>query len=558
MNFLPLVNKARKPKFDVHLTIYDLNNVPLVTGVSFIKWHLPHSISSEHRGRTPKCPIANHRVEYNCGKVIPVRIGIDKNQNLVECPIEFEIVQEFSSSGPLSAGGAAGVVGGGTEKINLGVVRINLSEYVEESEALLRSSRRVSYTGSDLGRPLTAATSISGYTNISTATSGHSRKRSSLSLGGESLLAKSISSQQTSSTAGGDDGLKPLTTTSPADVEEGVIRRYLMQDSKINSTLKVGVLMVQIDGERNYVAPPLKTAPVFGGIAGLMASGEAAGSLEPPADMLSGPGSGDAVPDPVAGKPPDLYEQQDVYRRALAASWASQPGEMPADECIEDIFSGGDGFRDDSNPKKKHQASSKPRDDSPTTKGGKSTKSNRPNTSNGNGNGKSPASSGSNNDEDGDDLGTLRPHHLARLRQHFHRNNSNPSNPNAPTSSFSTTHTAFPAFKDPPPPNHSPAAATDPSSAYPHNNNAQVHFHSSHQRGHHRRDDSKEERERERPRSRSGSMGSSLGTALGTGSSEGSGGGGGRGREGFKKPREVREVEVREDMVAWTMGGLAI
>ncbi|KAB5517334.1 N-terminal C2 in EEIG1 and EHBP1 proteins-domain-containing protein [Coniochaeta sp. 2T2.1] len=558
MNFLPLVNKARKPKFEVHLTIYDLNNVPLVTGVSFIKWHLPHSISSEHRGRTPKCPIADHRVEYNYGKVIPVRIGIDKNQNLVECPIEFEIVQEFSSSGPLSAGGAAGVVGGGTEKINLGVVRINLSEYVEESEALLRSSRRVSYTGSDLGRPLTAATSISGYTNISTATSGHSRKRSSLSLGGESLLAKSVSSQQTSSTAGGDDGLKPLTTTTTADVEEGVIRRYLMQDSKINSTLKVGVLMVQIDGERNYVAPPLKTAPVFGGIAGLMASGDTAGSLEPPADMLSGPGSGDAVPDPIAGKPRDLYEIQDMYRRALAASWASQPGEMPADECIEDIFSGGDGFRDDSNPKK-HQTSNNPQNDSPPTKGGKSTKSNRPNTSNGNGNGKSPASSGSNNDEDGDDLGTLRPHHLARLRQHFHRNNSNP---NAPTTSStsSSIQTAFPDFKDPTPPNHSPAAADPSTAAYPHNNNAQVHFHSSHQRGHHRRDDSKEERERERerPRSRSGSMGSSLGTALGTGSSEGSRGGGGRGREGFKKPREVREVEVREDMVAWTMGGLTI
>jgi hypothetical protein len=29
--------------------------------------------------------------------------------------------------------------------------------------------------------------------------------------------------------------------------------------------------MKQIDGERNFVAPPLKTAAVFGGIAGIMA-----------------------------------------------------------------------------------------------------------------------------------------------------------------------------------------------------------------------------------------------------------------------------------------------
>lgn len=57
--------------------------------------------------------------------------------------------------------------------------------------------------------------------------------------------------------------------------EEGVVRRYLMQESKINSTLKIGITMKQVDGERNFVAPPLKTAPVFGGIAGIMAGEQA-------------------------------------------------------------------------------------------------------------------------------------------------------------------------------------------------------------------------------------------------------------------------------------------
>lgn len=56
-----------------------------------------------------------------------------------------------------------------------------------------------------------------------------------------------------------------------ADGEEGVIRRYLMQGSKINSTLRIGICMKQIEGERNYSAPPLKSAAVFGGIAGIMA-----------------------------------------------------------------------------------------------------------------------------------------------------------------------------------------------------------------------------------------------------------------------------------------------
>ncbi len=54
------------------------------------------------------------------------------------------------------------------------------------------------------------------------------------------------------------------------DGEEGITRRYLMQESKINSTLKIGISMKQLDGERNFIAPPLKTAPVFGGIAGIV------------------------------------------------------------------------------------------------------------------------------------------------------------------------------------------------------------------------------------------------------------------------------------------------
>lgn len=33
-----------------------------------------------------------------------------------------------------------------------------------------------------------------------------------------------------------------------------------------------------------------------------------------------------------------------MYRRNLAASWAAQANELAADECIDDIFAGGDGW----------------------------------------------------------------------------------------------------------------------------------------------------------------------------------------------------------------------
>ena len=48
---------------------------------------------------------------------------------------------------------------------------------------------------------------------------------------------------------------------------------------------------------------------------------------------------------PAISKGRDQSDLQDMYRRALAASWAAQPDELPADQCIEDIFSGGDGWK---------------------------------------------------------------------------------------------------------------------------------------------------------------------------------------------------------------------
>jgi hypothetical protein len=47
----------------------------------------------------------------------------------------------------------------------------------------------------------------------------------------------------------------------------------------------------------------------------------------------------------------DHGELQDMYRRALAASWAANSFELPADRCVEDIFNGGDGWKHEKNEK---------------------------------------------------------------------------------------------------------------------------------------------------------------------------------------------------------------
>lgn len=151
-----------------------------MSGTTYIKWHILHSTATEHRDRSAKCIIKDHKVVYDYEKTVPVRLVIDKNSKLQELWIEFEVVQEYAMAGKV-------------ERNVLGSLKLNLAEYVQ---------------------------------------------------------------------AGDNEG------------GDGITRRYLMQESKINSTLKVGaahvslskrnchadprnkisIYMKQIDGDKNYTA----------------------------------------------------------------------------------------------------------------------------------------------------------------------------------------------------------------------------------------------------------------------------------------------------------------
>lgn len=113
-----------------------------------MKWYISFSTAAEHRGRTPKSAIKDHKVVWDYERTFQVRLTIDKNNMLQGPDIQFEVIQEYYS-------GSRG------ERITLGILKLNLSEYVE-----------------------------------------------------------------------GGDG----------EGEEGISRRYLMRDSKINSTLKVCIV----------------------------------------------------------------------------------------------------------------------------------------------------------------------------------------------------------------------------------------------------------------------------------------------------------------------------
>jgi hypothetical protein len=113
-----------------------------------------------------------------------------------------------------------------------------------------------------------------------------------------------------------------------SDDEEGIVRRYLMQDSKVNSTLRVGIVMRQIDGDRNFTTPPLRSAAVFAGIAGVVSSEQT------DHDELG------RLPS-INTQSREVADMQDMYRRTLAASWLSGTDDVPADKLIEDLFATG-------------------------------------------------------------------------------------------------------------------------------------------------------------------------------------------------------------------------
>lgn len=174
---------------------------------------------------------------------------------------------------------------------------------------------------------------------------------------------------------------------------------------------------------------------------------------------------------------------QDLYRCILAASWSCQPAELPADECIEDIFAGGNGWR---------------------TAG---------------------AASAPGSGDDGDaNHGTLRPGDLRRMAQHQQSRRSKPGRAPSAAASDRSGSTVMGHRRRP----KAVRIAHDDDGAAGRDDVASV---------------------------RSGSLGS-LAPTLGSSSS--SDGDGRPGRDSAaRRPREVDEFHLRDDLVAWKLPSVA-
>ncbi|EPY50108.1 fungal protein [Schizosaccharomyces cryophilus OY26] len=168
--FIP---KARRPTFELHLKIQDLANIPLVTGLVFIKWNVDGIHARDCSGQTNGEPVLEHKVVWDYDATTIVRFVVDNTNTLRERFLDFHILSEsYSNSGAT----------------RLGVLKINLAEYV-----------------------------------------------------GVGLDS----------------------------------RKYLLADSKINATLRIGIGLKQLSGTENFhVAKKLGKPQVFSGLTGLLTEGK--------------------------------------------------------------------------------------------------------------------------------------------------------------------------------------------------------------------------------------------------------------------------------------------
>ncbi|CAJ0827139.1 4849_t:CDS:2 [Entrophospora sp. SA101] len=110
---LLFIPRNRKVDFDVEIIIEELLNVPLISGLYYVKWKLKHG--SKSNKMTHRAPVKDHSVRWQYKLQDRVQLVIGKDNFLLPCALSLSIKQELN---------------GGKEINNIGRLKINLSEYV--------------------------------------------------------------------------------------------------------------------------------------------------------------------------------------------------------------------------------------------------------------------------------------------------------------------------------------------------------------------------------------------------------------------------------------------
>ncbi|KAI8081880.1 N-terminal C2 in EEIG1 and EHBP1 proteins-domain-containing protein [Gilbertella persicaria] len=105
------VSKSRRIDFELTLLIQDLTNIPLVSGLYYIKWRLKNTTHTS--GTTARAPIRDHCVFWGHPISTMAHLVVSKQQVLSSCEFRLDVYQEL----------------GGKDTVSIGSLTINLSEY---------------------------------------------------------------------------------------------------------------------------------------------------------------------------------------------------------------------------------------------------------------------------------------------------------------------------------------------------------------------------------------------------------------------------------------------
>lgn len=112
------IMSTRRPKFTAEIQVNELLNIPLVSGRCWVKWYVRDSPKPDARGRTSYVPVKEHKAQWDEDIRIHFKVGINKANVLKEFVMIFDVMWDQN----------------GTDKLSLGKVEINLSEYVNNTQ----------------------------------------------------------------------------------------------------------------------------------------------------------------------------------------------------------------------------------------------------------------------------------------------------------------------------------------------------------------------------------------------------------------------------------------
>lgn len=353
-------SKNKRPKFLFFLQVNELVNIPQSSGYCYVKWSIrdgtgtsknstvvgddkQYKVSTQSKGLTQRVKVNHHRAQWNykLDRPIQIKLQVDKERNLHKKDLCLDIFFEFvtdnnsnnanmprssmhRNNGTTSSGTGNSTLGQQivqekiSNKIQLGKVIINLSEYVREDEMpitnrfLLKNSKVNSIINITIQMKLvrgTYADFVLQHTNNSNSSG--------------------VSMPSTNSNGSNRNGfgthppIQPLTLIDPHQTN--------------------GNSEYSGNGSTNP-SSPRKSSHSSGGLypmSPLSANGMGTSTLK------SGQSSTTKGLSTISTSMNPLVDS--LYAKTFHLPWDPRPNELSPRECIEDIIKGGDGWAKNEN-----------------------------------------------------------------------------------------------------------------------------------------------------------------------------------------------------------------